>query len=86
MQITEKFRDKILFVMPELSQQDAKKIADIEGCSTMTVYTHWRKLKALEGEVSTIHICLAELAISKKKESKKKSHKLLRLQKQLSAA
>jgi hypothetical protein len=86
MQITERFRDKILFAMPELSQQDARMIAALEGCSAVTVYTHWRKLKALEGEVSTIHICLAELAISKKKESKKKSHKLLRLQKQLSAA
>jgi hypothetical protein len=86
MQITENFRDSIINVMPELSQHDAERIAGIEGCTFVTVYTHWRKLKALDGEVSTIHICLAELAVSKKKESKKKSHKLLRLQKQLSAA
>jgi len=86
MRITEKFRDRILCAMPELAQKDADKIAAIERCSFMTVYNHWRRLKELDGEVSTIMIALGELAISKKKDAFNVHKRIEKITKQLSAA
>ncbi len=90
MNITDKFRDQILTVMPELSQSDAAKIAGIEGCSPVTVYSHWKRLKNLEGDITPIMISIGELAASHKKKAEKEAereHKrLLKITRQLSAA
>ncbi len=90
MQITEKFRDRILIAMPELSQADAKQIAELEHCTTMTVYNHWKRLKNLEGEISTIMISIGELAASRKptleKKEKSKEKRVAKIMRQLSAA
>lgn len=86
MQITAQFRDQILFALPELSKEDAEKIAAIEQCTITTVYNHWKKLKALEGEVSTIMLCIGEVAASRKKLADKKQKRLNRIHEQLSAA
>ena len=90
MNITDKFRDQILTVMPELSQADAEKIATTEGCSHVTVYSHWKRLKNLEGDLTPIMISIAELAASHKKKAEKEAereHKrLLKITRQLSAA
>jgi len=86
MKITEQFRDQILIVMPELSADDAGKVAAVEQCTRTTVYNHWKKLKELEGDVSTIHLCLAEVAISKKKHFDKEQRRIQKIHKQLSAA
>jgi hypothetical protein len=83
MRITEKFRNKIIDAMPELSQELAQQIADIEQCSTATVYTHWRKLKNLDGDLSTIMLTIAKVAADKKAANKKQVEKIMR---QLSAA
>ncbi len=90
MEITEKFRDQILFAMPELTQVDAEKISAIERCSAVTVYSHWKRLKNLEGDLTPIMISIAELAASHKKKAEKEAereHKrLLKINRQLSAA
>lgn len=86
MQITAQFRDQILFAMPELSKEDAEKIKDTEGCTTTTVYNHWKKLKELDGEISTIMLSIGELAASKKKLVDKKHKRLQKINEQLSAA
>jgi len=86
MKITEIFRDQILFAMPELSQADANKIADIEGCSAVTVYNHWKKLKDCSGEITPIMMSLAQLATSYKKKAERDHKRMLKIQQQLSAA
>jgi hypothetical protein len=86
MQITAQFRDQILFAMPELSKEDADKIAGTEQCTTTTVYNHWKKLKSLEGEVSTIMLSIGEVAASRKKLVDKNQKRMNKIHEQLSAA
>lgn len=90
MEITDKIRDQILIAMPVLSQTDADKIATIEGCSSMTVYNHWKKLKQLKkGDTLTatpIMIAISVLAISYKKKSDKDHKRFSKITRQLSAA
>lgn len=86
MQITEQYRDQILFAMPELSTEDAEKIAATECCSTTTVYNHWKKLKDLDGEISTIMLSIGEIAASRKKLADIKHRRLKKINEQLSAA
>lgn len=83
MQITEEFRDQILTAMPELKAEDARQIAALEKCSETTVYNHLKRLKNLEGEVSTIMLAIAEVAARHHIKQKKK---VARITRQLSAA
>lgn len=90
MEITDKIRDQILIAMPELAQADADRIAAIEGCTPMTVYNHWKRLKQIKkGEVlmaTSIIIAISELAISYKKKADKEHKRFSKITKQLSAA
>lgn len=90
MQITKKDRDDLLSVLPELPRDKADKIALINGCSSMTVYRQWKRIKQVTTrrpiDANNIIIAITELAASHKKESEKAHKKLLRLQRQLSAA
>lgn len=86
MNISEKTRDRIIFALPELSDDKAERIAATEGCSKMTVYRHFKKLKGGDTEATPIVMALAELAKSKMPEAKKEHRRLLKIERQLSAA
>ena len=86
MQVTEKTRNQILFALPELSDNEAERIATIEGCSKQTVYRHYKRLKLGDRTATSIVLALGSLAVSKMPKAKKTHKQLLKIEKQLSAA
>lgn len=90
MKVTVKFRDQIVFALPELTLADAERIASLEGVGIATIYRAWKRLREFKAgdelEINTILISISELAASRKKIAEKNHKRLLQSQKQLSAA
>lgn len=90
MQLTEEIRHEIALALPTLGLEEAKQIGVNCSCSHDTVYREWRKIKGttkgtVEG-TNPVVLCLLELAVYRKIETREATKRLRKSMKQLSAA